>query len=43
MGKDCADKSIGSDSEGTLAIAAASELVYRYWVGDTANEEDLTR
>jgi beta-lactamase class A len=38
MGKECQDKSLNSDSEGTLAIATASELVYRYWVGDTANE-----
>jgi beta-lactamase class A len=36
MGTECADKSLGSDSEGTLAIATASEFVYRYWVGDLA-------
>jgi hypothetical protein len=33
MGKDCADSSLGSDSEGTLATA--SEFVYRYRVGNT--------
>jgi hypothetical protein len=43
MGKECADRSLSSDSEGTLAIATASELVYRYWVGDAPREEDLTR
>jgi beta-lactamase class A len=32
MGKESTDKTLGSDSEGTLAIATASELVYRYWV-----------
>jgi beta-lactamase class A len=36
MGKDSTDKMISTDSEGTLAIATASELVYRYWVGDPA-------
>ena len=39
MGKECQDKSLGSDSEGTLAIATASELVYRYWVGNTTSDE----
>ena len=43
MGKECQDRSLGSDSEGTLAIATASELVYRYWIGETGSEEDLTR
>jgi beta-lactamase class A len=38
MGKESTDKTAGSDSEGTLAIATASELVYRYWVGDPAAE-----
>jgi beta-lactamase class A len=36
MGKGSTDKTFNSDSEGTLAIATASELVYRYWVGDPA-------
>jgi beta-lactamase class A len=36
MGKGSTDKTFNSDSEGTLAIATASELVYRYWMGDPA-------
>ena len=36
MGKGSSDKSFNSDSEGTLAIATAAELVYRYWMGDTS-------
>jgi beta-lactamase class A len=32
MGKECTDKSAQPDNEGTLAIATASELVYRYWI-----------
>jgi beta-lactamase class A len=39
MGKQCADRSLNSDSEGTLAIATASELVYRYWMGATQNDD----
>jgi beta-lactamase class A len=42
MGKECADKRLGSDGEGTLAIATASELIYRCWVGDAIIEEDFS-
>jgi beta-lactamase class A len=33
MGKECADRTAGSDNEATLAIATASELVFGYWMG----------
>lgn len=39
MSKECADRRMGSDGEGTLAIAAASELVYGYWMGETRAAE----
>jgi beta-lactamase class A len=36
MGKECQDRTAGSDNEATLAIATASEIVYHYWTSGGA-------